>query len=135
MIANGPGPEWLDVMIGTNPHAKVLKHNKRNVKMADGKVVPNATPFEIEFTCPQLKTNDQGHKLCAMYENRPEVCSAYNCFDKANKLKRRPQGWQKVKKAIKEVHGIDVVWHGPLYKNPGSQVKKGLETIGIKEIN
>lgn len=95
----------------------------------------DATPFEIQFTCPQLATNDEGHKLCSIYKDRPTICSDYNCFESSNINKRRPQQWDKIKDIIKEVHGIDVEYKGPISKNPGSQIKAELERIGIKEIN
>lgn len=134
-VANGNGEEWLDVMIGTNPNAKMLKHNKRDMQVPGRGVMRNATPFEIEFRCPQLKTNDEGHKLCAIYQDRPKICSDYNCFEQSNRLQRRPQQWDKIKRIVKEVHGIDVEYDGPpLQVNPGSTVSKNLELIGVKEI-
>jgi Fe-S-cluster containining protein len=134
-LTNDKGVEWLDVMIGTNPKAKMLKHNKRTIKKPSGEVMRDSTPFEIQFTCPQLATNDEGHKLCSIYKDRPTICSDYNCFESSNINKRRPQQWDKIKDIIKEVHGIDVEYKGPIPKNPGSQIKAELERIGIKEIN
>jgi len=133
-LANGIGEEWMDVMIGTNPNARMVKHNKRDVDVMGKGLGRNVTPFEIEFTCPQLKTNDEGHKLCSIYMDRPKVCSSYSCFEASNKGKRRPQGWDRITKAIKEVHGIDVTYDNEMKVNPGSQIKKGLEMIGVREI-
>ena len=135
-LTNGKGEEWLDVMIGTNPHAKMMKHNKRDLLLPNGNVGRKSLPFEITFTCPQLKTNDEGHKLCQIYKDRPQICSDYNCFEHSNRLGRRPQQWDKIKKIIKEVHDINVEYNGPpIEANPGTQIKKSLEIIGVKEIN
>lgn len=134
-VTNGPGEEWLDVMIGSNPHVNMRKHNKRHLKLPNGKYMGNATPFEIEFRCPKLKTNEEGHKLCSIYKDRPKICSDYNCFEHSNRLQRRPQQWDKIKGIIKEVHGIDVEYKGPpVEANPGSQIKRSLEIIGVKEV-
>ena len=52
----------------------------------------------------------------------------------ANKTKRRPQNWDFIVGIIKEVHGIEVKWENKLVANPGSQVKEGMDLIGIKDI-
>ena len=133
-IANGSGPEWMDTILGTNPYLEVKYHNKRDVEFTDGRKAKGVTPFEIVARCPQLKTNEEGHKLCAVYENRPTTCRRYNCFDMSNKMKRRPENFENIARIIKEVHGIEVKYENPLQKNPGSVVKKNLEMIGIKQI-
>jgi Fe-S-cluster containining protein len=92
----------------------------------------DATPFEIEFRCPQLKINEEGHKLCSIYENRPQVCSNYNCFEASNRGKRRPQNFARISEIIKEVHGVEVKYENPLVSN--YFVDKQLELIGVKEI-
>ena len=39
----------------------------------------------IRFRCPQLKvTQEDGFKLCQVYQDRPKVCADYNCFHMAN---------------------------------------------------
>lgn len=131
-LMNGPGPEWLDVVIGTNPYLKMNKHNKRDVKMPNGKFMGRATPFEIEFRCPKLKTNEEGHKLCSIYENRPKICSNYNCFEASNQAKRRPENFAQISEIIKEVHGVEVKYENPLVNN--NKVGARLEQIGVVEI-
>ena len=133
-ITNGHGPEWMNVILGSNPLLSIRYHNKRDVEFPDGRKSKGATPFEIVARCPQLKTNEEGHKLCAIYEDRPTTCSKYNCFDMANKLKRRPENFEFIAEIIKQVHHKIVKWDNPITINPGSQVKKGLDLIGVKDI-
>ena len=133
-LSNGTGPEWMDVILGSNPLLTLKYHNKRDVEFPDGRIAKNMTPFEIEARCPKLKTNEEGHKLCSIYEDRPTTCARYNCFDMANKTERRPQNWDFIAGIIKEVHGVEVKWENELVENPGSQVKKGMDLIGIRDI-
>ena len=128
------GTEWMDVILGTNPYIELKYHNKVDVQRSDGTIQENMTPFEIVARCPQLKTNEEGHKLCAIYEDRPTTCSRYNCFDMGNKMKRRPENFEFIAGLIKEVHDIEVKWENEMTINPGSQVKKGLDLIGVKQI-
>lgn len=131
-VTNGPGPEWLDVVIGSNPLTEMKKHNKRDLRLPSGKAMKNATPFEIEFRCPKLKTNEEGHKLCSIYENRPKICSDYNCFEASNRAERRPENFDRISKIIKEVHGVEVKYENPLVGH--NFMDSRLELIGVKEI-
>ena len=64
----------------------------------------------IRFRCPQLKvTQEDGFKLCQVYEDRPEICSAYNCFHMANLKGRPPENYEMIKGIIRQVHGEDAI--------------------------
>ena len=131
-VSNGPGPEWLDVVIGDNPYTEMKKHNKRDLMLPTGMEMKNATPFEIEFRCPQLKTNEEGHKLCSIYESRPKICRDYNCFEASNRAERRPENFARISEIIKEVHGVEVKYENPLVSH--NFIHSRLERIGVKEI-
>ena len=103
--------EWVDTLMSDNPLVKAIHHNPVTY---DGK---KQNPFEIEIACSKLNTDD-GFKKCSIYKNRPKVCSDYNCFKWSNKLKRRPQGWEKITRAIKEAHGIDVEYQNEMKPDP-----------------
>ena len=44
---------------------------------------------------------------CGIYETRPDVCAAYNCFTAANGMKRNPEYFDFIKGLIERVHGTD----------------------------
>ena len=58
------------------------------------------TRVSIQKTCAKLTTNEQGHKLCSIYQNRPAVCSDFNCVETANHSNQAPQNWEKIKELI-----------------------------------
>lgn len=115
------GPEWLKVISKQSDRTK-LKWYANEVtehysKSEDKPIMEERAQFRIEFTCPKLDIDeDKGTKLCTIYEDRPKVCSDYNCFRNANAMDQRPQNWDYVKGIVKEVHGIDLTWDGPLTK-------------------
>lgn len=94
--------EWLNILVPQTERIKIvdLGYNDK---------------IRVEFGCPKLHTNELGHKVCTIYKDRPKVCVDYNCFKWANQAKRRPQGWDKIKRIIKQVHDVDVQWDGPMY--------------------
>tara|TARA_B100001287_G_C22651450_1_gene515396 strand:+ start:929 stop:1357 length:429 start_codon:yes stop_codon:yes gene_type:complete len=67
------------------------------------------------FKCPKLTTNEEGFKVCGIYSNRPSPCKSYNCFERANllKVKPEPSRWKKVTEAIQHVHGIKIRGRSP----------------------
>lgn len=126
-MRNGIGVEWIDTIVEDNDLVKLVKHNKVDYQ---GK---RAQPFELEIKCSKLIVDEkEGTAKCGIYMNRPTVCSDYNCFDMANKLKRRPEGWNKITNAIKIARGIDVKWENDLTSDPYSKRLK--MRIDAKEI-
>lgn len=69
------------------------------------------TRVSIQKTCAKLTTNDQGHKLCSIYKNRPAVCSAFNCIQTANHSKTAPQNWERIKELIDQypTEGVELL--------------------------
>ena len=67
------------------------------------------------FKCPKLITNKEGMNTCSIYQDRPSPCKSYNCFERANLLKKKPapDRWKKVTDAILYVHGIKVKGRDP----------------------
>lgn len=119
--------DWLTTLVEDNELVSLVNHNQVSV---NGNT---KNPFEVKITCSKLIVDEQeGTYKCGVYLDRPKVCSDYNCFSWANNLKRRPQNWERIKRIIKEVHGVDVEWSGPL----NSKVyKKNIENlIKTKEI-
>ncbi len=115
------GPEWLSVIAKQNDKTN-LKWYANEVtehysKSEDKLIREERAQFKIQFTCPKLDINKEaGTKTCTIYEDRPKVCSNYNCFRNANQLNQRPENWNFISSIIKEVHGIDVNWDKPLTK-------------------
>lgn len=109
---NANGVEWYKVIVQQTDRIKLVN------------IDPENETTKIRFVCPKLVIdNDAGTKMCSIYESRPTVCRNYNCFDQANKRKRRPEQFQFIADIIKQVHGIEVKWNGPLY-GPGGVVKQ-----------
>ena len=118
--APGKGPEWLNVIGAQSENTELMWFEDEVVdhhSLSEGKVVKEERArFKIKFNCPKLVVDEEaGTKMCGIYENRPKVCSNYNCFASANRTQQRPQNWEFIKGIIKEVHGVDVEWDGPLH--------------------
>lgn len=113
------GPEWLNVIAkqSDKTHLKWYENETEDhLSKSENKVIrEDRARFKIQFTCPKLEIDEEaGTKICTIYEDRPKVCSNYNCFRNANNLNQRPENWNYIKGIIKEVHGVDVNWDGPL---------------------
>jgi Fe-S-cluster containining protein len=52
--------------------------------------------------CSHLKEKPENihHVMCDIYENRPQMCSDYNCFRAANGVKRLPEYYDLISKLI-----------------------------------
>ena len=57
--------------------------------------------------CPSKDWDGNPTYKCGIYKNRPDVCSAYNCFTAANGQKRNPEYFEFIKGLIERVHGTD----------------------------
>ncbi len=57
--------------------------------------------------CPSKDWDGVNTYKCGIYETRPDVCSAYNCFTAANGQKRNPEYFDFIKGLIERVHGTD----------------------------
>ena len=111
--------EWIDVLHDT-PNLEVQWHNPEmteQVKSDGSKVKQMAVPYHVTTHCTKLVIDEAaGTRMCGIYEDRPAICRNYNCFTTANRSKRRPQNWDKIKRIIQEVHGVTVEWTLPLKK-------------------
>lgn len=97
------GLEWYKTVVEQNDLIRLVAFNEKEEKV------------KIRFTCPKLVVDQQQKTFtCSIYQDRPQVCRAYNCFRTANIANRRPERWDYIKGIIKEVHGVDVVWDGPM---------------------
>jgi len=56
----------------------------------------------VRFHCPKLVVEGE-FKKCGIYESRPYICSAYNCFEMANKMNRPPENYEKIMKIINDL--------------------------------
>lgn len=72
---------YLQAMFELNP--------KSFVTASDDKV-------KVTNWCSQLMQDNR----CRIYENRPEMCSTYNCFKAANGMKQLPEFYDHIKKLI-----------------------------------
>ena len=63
----------------------------------------------IRFYCPKMNHTDDGLHLCTVYEERPRVCSDYNCFHMANLQGRPPENYEMIKGIIRQVHGENAI--------------------------
>lgn len=63
----------------------------------------------LRFYCPKMNHTKDGLKLCGIYEDRPRVCSDYNCFHMANHRGRPPENYEMIKGIIRQVHGEDAI--------------------------
>ena len=79
-------------------------------------VEPRGNKVAVVNWCPNLKqdafcpTRDwDGNPTykCGIYKDRPDVCSAYNCFTDANGQKRNPEYFDFITGLIERVHGRD----------------------------
>jgi len=110
-MGNANRKDWINTLVEDNPLVEQVQHNPVTTEAGE------RHPFEIKITCSKLKV-ENGFYLCSVYQNRPKICSDYNCFEHSNRLKRRPEAWDKVKKAIKEAHGIDVEYENEVTSDP-----------------
>lgn len=115
------GPEWLNV-IAKHDRTRLLWYDNEKVKhqsLSEGRVVEEErASFKVEFTCPKLQIDEEaGTKICGIYEDRPKVCSNYNCFRMANQTGQRPQNWKLISELVEKVHGIKPEWTKPLIPN------------------
>jgi len=75
----------------------------------------NKNQVQIRFRCPKLDVDEKENTYkCSIYADRPAVCSNYNCFKDANNKNRRPENWDRIKVIVKQVHGVDLTWDGPM---------------------
>ena len=101
---------------GKNINAEYIESNSEIQKVFNPSTKLNYVSF-VTINNPKdflEKYNEEKTAKCSIYKNRPQACSDYNCFEHANKLKRRPQNFVRIQKLIKEVHGIDVEWENEL---------------------
>lgn len=97
------GLPWYEVVVEQNDLIRLVDFNEKEESI------------KIRFTCPKLVVDEQQKTfMCSIYPTRPDVCANYNCFRNANNRNIRPQRWDYIKGIIKEVHGVDVTWDGPL---------------------
>ena len=112
------GKEWLDVIAKQSDTTQLLWYDNDKVQHKSSSGNTDAQmrgQFRIRFTCPKLEVDKEaGTKMCTIYEDRPTVCRNYNCFRDANFKNQRPENWDYIAGIIKEVHGVDIEWDGPL---------------------
>ena len=112
------GKEWLNV-IAKHDRTKLLWYKNEKVEhnsLSEGRTVEEErAAFRVEFTCPKLQIDEEaGTKICGIYEDRPKICSDYNCFRMANNTGVRPQNWKLISGLVEKVHGIKPEWTKPL---------------------
>ena len=56
--------------------------------------------IKLRTWCAQLNED----LSCSVYATRPKVCSDFNCFEKANRIKQTPEYLDKIAKIIARVH-------------------------------
>lgn len=127
-LADDDRLDWLNTMVEDNDKVILKPHNR--VEVSEGSM---RNPFEFEIKCSKLVIDKKEDTYkCGVYQNRPKVCEEYNCFAFANNLGRRPQNFDRIKNIIKEVHGVDVEWTGPMESD--NYKKRVLDLINTKEI-
>lgn len=94
------GVEWWAVIASESDLIEVIIH-------------PTEKQARIRIHCPKLKNQD-GLKVCSIYEDRPTVCRKYNCFRTANLKNQRPENWNYIKGIVDSVHGTNIEWKGKL---------------------
>ena len=127
-MANDNKRAWVATTIEDNDLVRMIEHNPVKV---NGET---KNPFELEIKCSKLIVDkEEDTYKCGVYLDRPKVCSDYNCFEMANKLKRRPQNFKSIKEIIKKVHNVDVEWGGELTTSPYKpRIENMIDVVEVK---